>query len=582
MTPHDLLVACDTMAEAPDGMARLRWLVLQLAVRGRLVPQDPTDESGSALLASIPAEKARLESNGLVREVEHYPAQQASSLGFKLPPSWAVAPLGNLALVLDHLREPVKAEEREARCLGKPKESLYPYFGATQQQGWIDEYRLDGEFVLLGEDGVPFLDPMRKKAYLVSGRVWVNNHAHVLFGVRFSNYFLLHYLNQFNFSGRVTGTTRAKLTKGDLIDIPVPVPPLAEQHRIVARVDELMSLVDRLEAARTSRDATRAAARDSVLDALREADAAAEIEVTWRRCAERMEDLLAGPADIAPLRQTVLELAVRGRLVRQNPTDEPASAVLERIATEKARRTRARAGRLSTPSPLPPSEVEAPFKVPNGWEWCHFDDVLTDIEAGWSPSALDRPKEGAEWGVLKVSACSWGRFLPNENKSLAPGTKPRAYLEVHSDDLLISRANTSDLVGRSVLVGECPPNLMLSDKTLRLRLGVGAVASYLNIANLCASSRAHYERNASGTSASMRNISQDVIRSTLIPLPPTAEQHRIVVCVDELMDLLDRLEEGLTTARTTQAAFAAAAIHASTHDGRLPPGPPAEARVGGS
>jgi type I restriction enzyme S subunit len=253
----------------------------------------------------------------------------------------------------------------------------------------------------------------------------------------------------------------------------------------------------------------------------------------------------------------VLELAVRGRLVRQDPAEEPASTILEHIAAAKPQRTRA----VSRPSPLSPPEAEAPFKVPNGWEWCHFDDVLTDIEAGWSPSALDRPKEGAEWGVLKVSACSWGRFLPNENKALAPETKPRAHLEVHSGDFLISRANTSELVGRSVLVGECPPNLMLSDKTLRLRLGVGALASYLNIANLCASSRAHYARNASGTSDSMRNVSQDVIRSTLMPLPPTAEQHRIVARVDELTDLLDRLEERLTAVRTTHTAFAAAAIH---------------------
>lgn len=258
---------------------------------------------------------------GLVRKVETYPAVEASQLGYGLPAGWSAAPLGNVALVLDHLREPVKADEREARCAGKQADDLYPYFGATQQQGWIDDYRLDGEFVLLGEDGVPFLDPLRHKAYLVSGRVWVNNHAHVLLGVTFSNAFLLHYLNQFDYTGRVTGTTRAKLTKGDLVDIPIPVPPLAEQHRIVARVEELMGLLDRLEAARAKRETTRAAARDSVLAALRQADSPAEVDAAWTRFAQRMDDLVCDPADIAPLRLSVLQLAVRGRLVRRDTRD---------------------------------------------------------------------------------------------------------------------------------------------------------------------------------------------------------------------------------------------------------------------
>jgi type I restriction enzyme S subunit len=560
MTPAELIAAFESLAEAPLGIAQLRRLILQLAVQGRLVPQDAREGAGSKLLDSLPGEVARLAASGLVRKVEQFPQPLPGSLGFSLPSNWSVASLGNVALVLDHLREPVKAAEREARCVGKPQASLYPYFGATQQQGWIDDYRLEGEFVLLGEDGVPFLDPLRDKAYLVSGRVWVNNHAHVLLGVQFSNRFLLHYLNQFNYSGRVTGTTRAKLTKGDLVDIPVPVPPLAEQQRIVARVEELMGLLDRLEASRTKREAIRAAARDSVLAALREADSPEAVDAAWTRFAQRMDDLLSDPADIAPLRQTVLQLAVRGRLVRQDPKDEPAILLLDRITASKQHL--AVAGKIAKCRPRTPvAAADRLAGLPESWVWCRLGDVLVDIEGGWSPAALGRPREGEEWGVLKVSACSWGRFLPDENKALAPGTVPREHLEVRSGDFLISRANTAELVARSVVVGVCPPRLMLSDKTLRMKPADGVVVAYLNLANLSAYARAQYEARASGTSASMKNVAQEVIRELVIPLPPAAEQLRIVARINELMGLLDRLERRLTAAKATQAAFGGAAVH---------------------
>jgi type I restriction enzyme S subunit len=356
------------------------------------------------------------------------------------------------------------------------------------------------------------------------------------------------------------GTTRSRISTGNLRTLVVPVPPLAEQHRIVARVDELMGLLDRLEAARATRDVTRVAGRDSALDALREADLLDEVEIAWGRFAERMDDLVCEPADIGPLRRATLELAVRGRLVPQDLADDPASALVERIAAEKAMSVKAGSNRERAPMPLA-ADLGGPFEIPEGWRWCLLGDLLVDIEGGWSPSALGRPRQGGEWGVLRVSACSWGRFLPDENKALAPGTNPRVHLEVRAGDFLISRANTTELVGRSVVVADCPPKLMLSDKTLRLRPGKGAVVSYLNLANLCESSRAHYGQQASGTSDSMKNVSQAVIRATPIPLPPAAEQRRIVARVDELMDLLDRLEARLTAARTAHAAFAGAAVH---------------------
>lgn len=156
---------------------------------------------------------------------------------------WPFIPFSEAVDVFDNLRKPINSKERQKRIDGKPVSELYPYYGATGQVGLIDGYLSEGEYVLLGEDGAPFLDALANKAYLINGKAWVNNHAHILRS-RTNNSFLCHYLNHFNYNGFVTGTTRLKLTQADMKRIPVPVPPKKEQERIVARIEELFSQLD--------------------------------------------------------------------------------------------------------------------------------------------------------------------------------------------------------------------------------------------------------------------------------------------------------------------------------------------------
>lgn len=159
---------------------------------------------------------------------------------------WENAPLEKCAEIKDNLRAPINANEREKRLLGKKQEDLYPYYGATGQVGFIDDFLLDGDYILLGEDGAPFLDPNAPKAYLVHGKCWVNNHAHVLRALGDSK-FLMYALNAINYRPFVTGTTRLKLTQGEMKKIVIPLPPLAEQHRIVAKIEQLFSEIDKLK-----------------------------------------------------------------------------------------------------------------------------------------------------------------------------------------------------------------------------------------------------------------------------------------------------------------------------------------------
>ncbi len=145
--------------------------------------------------------------------------------------------------IWDTLRKPVNAKERQSRIEGKDIGELYPYYGATGQVGYIDGYISDGEYVLLGEDGAPFLQPTATKAYLIHGKAWVNNHAHVLRS-KYNNAFLCYYLNSFDYQGFVSGTTRLKLTQAAMKQILIPAPPLSEQKRIVSRIEELFSRLD--------------------------------------------------------------------------------------------------------------------------------------------------------------------------------------------------------------------------------------------------------------------------------------------------------------------------------------------------
>jgi len=161
----------------------------------------------------------------------------------KLPKGWIKTNIEEAATILDNKRKPINSSERQKRIEGKEERELFPYYGATGKVGFIDEYLLDGEYVLLGEDGAPFLDTFKEKAYIVSGKIWVNNHAHVLES-KTSNRFLKHYLNQFNYKEFVTGTTRLKLNQTSMKKIPIPLPPLFEQHRIVEKIEELFSELD--------------------------------------------------------------------------------------------------------------------------------------------------------------------------------------------------------------------------------------------------------------------------------------------------------------------------------------------------
>lgn len=538
--------AFEVLAEAPDGVARMRELVLSLAVRGRLVAQNPNDEPARALLNRIAANRARLAKAGLLKESK----QLRPHAPRPVPDGWGDVRFGSAFLEI--LTGPFGTSLRASdyRVGGVPvvnpqnlkRGGIVP---TPETAVGLETMKRLRSFVLREHDIVVARRGEMGRCAVV-GRAeagWLCGTGSLVLRTEgmfplYCTLFLRAPETVARLGGDSVGSTMANLNQRIMVNLPFAVPPLAEQHRIVARVDELMAWIDEFEAARTQREQARSAARDACLAALTTATTPAEVSVAWATLASRFDALLASPQDVAPLRQAILHLGVRGRLVAQDPRDEPASQLLDRLARNRSE-----------------AELDSYPALPEGWAVCCLGDLLTSIQAGWSPSCFDRPKEGNEYGVLKVSACSWGRFLAGENKALPEHTAVPRGIEVRTGDFLISRANTVELVARSVIVDECPPRLLLSDKTLRLSPHPELSTRFLHLANLGPDGRRHYEAAASGTSASMRNVSQQVIRSLPIMLPPVAEQHRIVARVDELLALCDQLEAQLAVAADAAAAF---------------------------
>lgn len=185
------------------------------------------------------------------------------------PSSWRMVSLESCVQILDSMRVPVNNTERAARIEGKNANELYPYYGATGRVGLIDEYIFDDDLVALGEDGVPFLDPTKAKAYSLRGKTWVNNHAHVLKALEglTTNTYIRHYLNAFDYQGYVNGATRLKLTQANMRRIPIPLASLDEQKQIANKLDELLAQVDSIKARLDAIPAILKRFRQSVLAA---------------------------------------------------------------------------------------------------------------------------------------------------------------------------------------------------------------------------------------------------------------------------------------------------------------------------
>ena len=446
-----------------------------------------------------------------------------------VPKGWIKTTLESCVDIRNFEREPINSSEREDRINGKNPDDLFGYYGATGKVGLIDDYRSEGERVLLGEDAAPFLDQHKDKAYLVRGKFWVNNHAHVLYGASgmVNNAFVCHQLNTTDYRPFVTGSTRLKLTSAAMKQIPLLLAPAAEQTRIVEKLEELLSDLDA---------------------------GVAELKAAQRK--------------LGQYRQSLLKAAVEGALTAswraQHTPTETGAQLLERILKE--RRARWEAKQLAKfeeqgkappkdwqkkyPEPVRPDTSGLP-ELPEGWVWASVDQISPDdLANGRSVPSADN---GAK--VLRLTAMKDGWIDLNEYKHGDWSDEDAQQFAVTEGDILIVRGNGSlSLVGRAGSVGKVSTQVAYPDTMIRLRV-IDAVVSpaWIGLVWRTRVVRSHIERRAR-TSAGIYKISQPDIVSAPIPVPPLAEQECIQQWLEQQSPEIDSLHSVLNSEIQRSAA----------------------------
>ncbi|HCR7259291.1 TPA: restriction endonuclease subunit S [Shigella flexneri] len=344
------------------GIKKLRELILELAVRGKLVPQDPNDEPASDLLKRIAAEKAELVKQGKIKKQKPLPEISEEEKPFELPEGWEWVHLPDIYCSISESSRKIKSSEILP-------EGKYPVI--EQSQEFISGY-CNNECLLikLNNPVIVFGDHTRNIKFIDFDFVVGADGVKILSPILICERFFFWQLRSFKLD--VRGYARHfKVLNSCLFALP----PIAEQERIVEKVSSLMSLCDQLEQqSLTSLDAHQQLV-ETLLGTLTDSQNTAELAENWARISEYFDTLFTTEASVDALKQTILQLAVMGKLVPQDPNDEPASELLKRIAQEKAQLVEE--GKIKKQKPLPPiSDEEKPFELPEGWEWCRIGNIV--------------------------------------------------------------------------------------------------------------------------------------------------------------------------------------------------------------
>ncbi|HDC4807410.1 TPA: restriction endonuclease subunit S [Enterobacter kobei] len=362
------------------GIKKLRELILELAVRGKLVPQDPNDEPASELLKRIAAEKAELVKQGKIKKQKPLPEISEDEKPFELPVGWEWVRLG----FITNYGECDKAEPTDADAdtwiveledIEKSTSRLLNRVTFSERPFKSSKNKFNKNDVLYGKLR-PYLDKVLVADYsgvCTTEIIPIKVYGNILPGylrLLLKSPRFIAYANE-----STHGMNLPRLGTDKAINAVVELTAIAEQSRIVNKVDELMSLCDQLEQQYlTSLDAHQQLV-ETLLTTLTDSQNAEELAENWARIYQHFDTLFITEVSIDALKQTILQLAVMGKLVPQDPNDEPASELLKRIEQEKAQLVKE--GKIKKQKPLPPiSEDEKPFELPKGWEWCRIGSVI--------------------------------------------------------------------------------------------------------------------------------------------------------------------------------------------------------------
>lgn len=515
----------DQFADAPDAVAKMRELVLQLAVTGQLVCQNPTDEPGSSAIERLTA---------LIdpeRTVGHLEREATATVPFPVPASWKWVRFGSIVRIRTGKLDANAAVEGGA----------FPFFTCSKTPSKIATYSFDTSAVILAGNG-----DFNLKSY--SGKFDAYQRTYVIepLGWELGFCFWLVSSQIKRITNNHRGSAIPYLRLGDITELLVPFPPLAEQKRIVAKVDELMALCDQLEALQQERETQQAALARASLARFAAEPTPANLNFIFH------PTYTITPAD---LRKSILTLAVQGKLVPQDPNDEPAKDLVARVAAEKLRLLQAK--EIKTETGLDPISDEEVFSIPDSWIWVRAGDLCRPISSGSTPDqSVFHPSEGIPY--LKVYNI--------RNQAVDFEYKPQ-FIAVDHHEVKMKRSilHPGDVImnivgpplGKVAIIPDTFPEWNCNQAISFFRPIFPEFAPYL-YTFLKEGSFLH-NIQLIGT-AGQDNISVTKCKFIPIPIPPLAEQHRIVAKVEQLMALVDELETQLTASRDAAANLLAALV----------------------
>jgi type I restriction enzyme S subunit len=527
MNPNVFFENFELLADAPNGVKKLRGLILQLAIQGKLVPQDQNDDPASILIERIKAEKNELV-KGTVAQRKSQSRIDINNIPYDLPINWEWIRFGDVVICRDGERIPVARSERENR------EKLYDYYGASGVIDQIDNYLFDKSLLLIGEDGANLLNRSTPIAFIAEGKYWVNNHAHVIDGISldFLRY-LEVYINAIDLSPYVTGSAQPKMNQAKMNSIPIAIPPLAEQKRIVSKVDELMTLCDKLEARRQKKQELQSKLNNAALDRMLSAENQEEFEQEWQRICENFDLLYDNPENVEKLKKYILKLGVEGKLV---PTESE-------IAKNEGRDYES-ADSLLKIALINLNEKETNLKNQNNFESIELSNSDETLPEGWIWTSIGQVTQCLDHMRIPVNKKEREERVGNIPYYGANGRV--GWIDNYIfDEPLVLVVEDETFIGRQKpfcykIVG----NSWVNNHAHVLRPTEAVDVDFLNY------SLAYYPfiPLTSGTTG-RKKLNKSTLIAAPYKLPPLAEQKRIIEKVEQLMVLCDELETKLRKER---------------------------------
>ncbi|MBC5832851.1 restriction endonuclease subunit S [Vibrio metschnikovii] len=544
------------------GIKKLRELILELAVRGKLVPQDPNDEPASVLLERITLEKAQLVKEKKIKKSKTLQTLSPESLP-RLPESWTWSYMQDITEYVQRGKSPNYAEEGSVRVISQKcvqnsgfDIELARYIEEESLDKYQDERFLRENDLLWNSTGtgtvgrVNILPNIKQKSLVADSHVTVVRP--LIMNSRYIWCILMApgvqvRIDPFHEQSLVSGSTKqVELNTSSVVTLPIPVAPIAEQHRIVAKVDELMTLCDQLEQQTESSIEVHQVLVTTLLDTLSNSADADELMQNWARISEHFDTLFTTEASIDQLKQTILQLAVMGKLVPQDPSDEPAAELLKRIAEEKAQLVKDK--KIKKEKALPPiAEDEKPFELPSGWEWERIG-TFGVVGTGATPSRSN-PKY---WDDPKYNWVSSG-----ETSELFVSTTKEKVSELAIQETNVSIYPSGTLI--VAMYGQGKTRGQITELTEPAGTNQACAAIQLIEKNESHKDfvklyfrKSYEELRSNAAGGAQPNLNVGKVQSTVIAVPPLNEQQRINTKVNELLTVCDHLKAHFEAVQSTQ------------------------------